>query len=60
MAHPSSGAVTMPTLFPPTGAQGFTATAVLCAVAAIFDKVHTHHLPQLTEPFCPPRFLVSL
>lgn len=40
----------MPTVFPPTGAQGFTATAVFCAVAVIFDKVHTHHLLPI-DPF---------
>ena len=40
----------MPTVFPPTGAQGFTATSVFCAVAVIFDKVHTHHLLPI-DPF---------
>lgn len=39
----------MPTLFPPTGAQGFTATAVLCAVAVIF--AHSPPPPSWLSPF---------
>lgn len=45
----------MPTVFPPTGAQGFTATAVLCAVAVIFDKVHTHHLLPIDGTLLPSK-----
>lgn len=45
----------MPTLFPPTGAQGFTATAVLSAIAVIFDKVHTHHLLPIDWALLPSK-----